>query len=308
VRSGTSDPRTRRRYLIAILVAVGVLAAAGPAAAQTNQNPRPKKLWDAYPLAPGDETAEPADPAPTPTPVSSAAPSRPIVATAPDSGGGGLPTAVALGGAVLACGVGTAAGATLSRRRRRRAFPAPVTQPTRPRGRPAGQQAARPEPASARPQPASARPEPAAAPRAPAASWWPPTATAAPRADVDLVPADRFARRRPWPEGASGVWTCEVEWKSGYRKSTFRAMAAAPGARRRKLIAESAPVMWTLMGEPDPPTPEKVAVLRELIDALADQGWERIECAGPWFAQRLVWRHTEQPRPIGPLTGKATDA
>jgi hypothetical protein len=84
-------------------------------------------------------------------------------------------------------------------------------------------------------------------------------------------------------------------------------MAAAPGARRPQLIAESPPVMWTLMGEADPPTPEKVAALRGLMDALADQGWERIESAGPWFAQRFVWRHAEQPRPIGPLTGKVTD-
>jgi hypothetical protein len=66
--------------------------------------------------------------------------------------------------------------------------------------------------------------------------------------------------------------------------------------------------MWTLMSEPDPPTPEKVEVLRALVEALEDEGWERIESAGPWYAQRFVWRQDGQPRPIAPLTGKAVDA
>ena len=62
------------------------------------------------------------------------------------------------------------------------------------------------------------------------------------------------------------------------------------------------------MGEPDPPTPEKVDAVRGLIAALVDQGWERIESAGPWYAQRFVWPHDGQPRPIAPPTGKAADA
>ena len=126
--------------------------------------------------------------------------------------------------------------------------------------------------------------------------------------ELELPPAERFARRRPWPQGVAGLWTCEIEWKPGYRKSRFRAMAAQPGESHREPFGESAPVMWTLMSEPDPPTPEKVAVLRDLMEALEDQGWDRVESAGPWYAQRFVWRQDGQPRPIEPLTGKAADA
>jgi hypothetical protein len=316
IRSGTVIARTRWPYLIALVVAVGVLAAGGTAAAQPNQKTDPKQLWDAYPLAPGDEKAEPADPAPTPTPVPAAEPIQPITVAAADSDGGGLPTSTLAGAllacALLACAAGTAAGATLVVRRRRRTLA--VAQLTQSRPQPVAQAVpapAPPKPAPAPPRPTPPRRRPTVVPPQPDTTWLPPTAEPEPEpataAGVGMVPAERFARPRPWPKGTSHGWTCQIEWRPGYRKAAFRAMAAAPGAQRRQLIAESAPVMWTLMSEPDPPTPEKVAALKELVDALADQGWERIEAAGPWYAQRFVWRHAEQPRPIRSLTGKVTD-
>ena len=63
-------------------------------------------------------------------------------------------------------------------------------------------------------------------------------------------------------------WTCEIDWKPGYIKSGFRAMAAPPGEERRTPFGESRPIKWTLMGEPEPPTEELVEVVRELVTAL----------------------------------------
>jgi hypothetical protein len=153
--------------------------------------------------------------------------------------------------------------------------------------------------------------EPPAPPPAPPAPPAPPPAPPAPPPalpEIGATPAKRFARRGPWPGEAAGFWTCEVEWKPGYRKSTFRAMAAPPGQARRHPIAESSPVMWTLMGQPDSPTPQTMEPLQGLLAALAAEGWERIEGAGPWYALRFLWRRDGQPRPISPLTGKAGNA
>jgi hypothetical protein len=370
----------RRGYLAAILIAICLLVAGGSAIAQGQSKPNPEQLWDAYPLEPGSEKAEPPDPAPTPTAAPSQEPRR-VVVTKP-SGGGGPSSALFIVVGIVLFGVGIGAGALLRRQRlataaqTAAALPTPRRRPARPKPRrmpaqakptrrnaaqarpgrrkpakakPNGRKphdrpappAPRPEPVveTARPEPqpepvveaapteqqpepvpAPAPPEPQAEPEAEAAAPAPqraPVAKAAPRPrfvppvptpELELPSAERFARHRPWPDGVAGLWTCEIEWRPGYRKSRFRAMAAPPGASRRQAFGESAPVMWTLMSEPDPPTPEKVAVLRELMEALEDQGWDRVESAGPWYAQRLVWRQDGQPRPIAPLTGRAADA
>ncbi|HEX2032013.1 MAG TPA: hypothetical protein VHL78_11535, partial [Actinomycetota bacterium] len=103
---------------------------------------------------------------------------------------------------------------------------------------------------------------------------------------------------RPWPEAAE-LWSCQIDWKPGYRKSTFRAMAAAPGARKRRPIAESAPIRWTLMGDADPDVPEVVAALRDLIAAVEAAGWERTDPGNDWFQQRFLWRREGEPGRVG---------
>jgi hypothetical protein len=119
-----------------------------------------------------------------------------------------------------------------------------------------------------------------------------------PRA-ADAPPARRFARDQPWPEEAATVWTCEIAWKAGYVKSTFRAMAGPPGGDgRRKSIGESPPLRWTLMTDPEPPTPEMVAGVKALLAALVAAGWERTQPGGAWYAQRFLWRGTGEPGPV----------
>jgi hypothetical protein len=112
------------------------------------------------------------------------------------------------------------------------------------------------------------------------------------------TPARRFARPTAWPEEAETLWTCELAWKAGYRKSTFRAMAGPPGAGKRQSIGESAAVRWTLMGEPEPPTPELAIRVRALVQALEAAGWEHIGRGRSWYAQRFVWRGSGEPRAI----------
>ena len=118
-----------------------------------------------------------------------------------------------------------------------------------------------------------------------------PSAPAAP-------PARRFARLVPWPEDAAQLWTCEIDWKAGYRKSSFRAMVEPPGGGKRRQIAESPPLRWSLMMDPEPPTPEFIALARALMTALEAAGWERIGPGGPWYAQRFLWRGASEPGPV----------
>jgi hypothetical protein len=113
-----------------------------------------------------------------------------------------------------------------------------------------------------------------------------------------VVPARRFARARPWPKEAETLWTCEIAWKAGYLKSTFRAMAGPPGAGRRKSIGESPSLRWTLMTDPEPPTPEMIASVKALVSALVAAGWERTGTGAAWYAQRFVWRGSGEPRAI----------
>jgi hypothetical protein len=110
-----------------------------------------------------------------------------------------------------------------------------------------------------------------------------------------VVPARRFARARPWPKEAETLWTCEIAWKAGYLKSTFRAMAGPPGAGRRKAIAESPSLRWTLMTDPEPPTPEMIASIKVLVSALVAAGWEHTGSGAAWYARRFVWRGSGEP-------------
>jgi hypothetical protein len=76
-------------------------------------------------------------------------------------------------------------------------------------------------------------------------------------------------------------------------------MAGPPGSdSRRKPIAESPPLRWTLMTDPEPPTPEMVAGVKVLMAALIAAGWERTEPGGAWYAQRFLWRGEGEPGPV----------
>jgi hypothetical protein len=112
------------------------------------------------------------------------------------------------------------------------------------------------------------------------------------------APARRFARPVPWPEEAEQLWTCEIAWKAGYRKSTFRAMAGPPGPGRRRAIGESPAVRWALMSEPEPPTPDLALRVRALVEALEAAGWEHIGRGKVWYAQRFIWRGSGEPQAV----------
>jgi hypothetical protein len=138
--------------------------------------------------------------------------------------------------------------------------------------------------------PLETAPEALTAPGQPAAASVPPVEVSA--------PARRFARPVPWPEEAEQLWTCEIAWKAGYRKSTFRAMAGPPGPGRRRPLGESPAVRWALMGEPEPPTPDLAIRVRALVEALEAAGWEHIGRGKTWYAQRFIWRGSGEPQPI----------
>jgi hypothetical protein len=134
--------------------------------------------------------------------------------------------------------------------------------------------------------------------QAPEAVAVPPSSEAPPEEIPAPGPGRRFGRVARWPEEAAALWTCEIDWKSGYLKSSFRAMAAAPGAAKRRPLAESAPVRWSLMGEPDPPTPELALRVRAMVEALEAAGWQHIGRGPYWYAQRFLWRGSGEPRPV----------
>ena len=142
------------------------------------------------------------------------------------------------------------------------------------------------------PEALQARRERPAAPSPAAAAPGP-----APPVDVS-APARRFARPVPWPQDAEQLWTCEIAWKAGYRKSTFRAMAGPPGPGRRRPIGDSPAVRWTLMGEPEPPTPDLAIRVRVLVEALEAAGWEHIGRGKVWYAQRFIWRGAGEPQQV----------
>jgi hypothetical protein len=75
-------------------------------------------------------------------------------------------------------------------------------------------------------------------------------------------------------------------------------MAGPPGGSRRKSIAESPSLRWTLMTDPEPPTAEMIKSVKALIAALSAAGWERTGTGVSWYAQRFVWRGSGEPRPV----------
>jgi hypothetical protein len=75
-------------------------------------------------------------------------------------------------------------------------------------------------------------------------------------------------------------------------------MVAGPGPGRRRSIGESAPIRWTFMADPEPPTPDMVAAVKALVAALEAAGWERTRPARQWYALRFLWRGEGQPRRI----------
>jgi hypothetical protein len=123
-------------------------------------------------------------------------------------------------------------------------------------------------------------------------------ASEAPAPEPAAEPVRRFARPAPWPEEAAELWTCEIAWKAGYRKSSFRAMAGPPGAGKRRPFGDSPSVRWALMGEPEPPTPELAIRVRALVQALEAAGWEHIGRGRVWYAQRFVWRGSGEPQTV----------
>jgi hypothetical protein len=108
-------------------------------------------------------------------------------------------------------------------------------------------------------------------------------------------PTRRFARATPWPDDARETWTCEIGWKAGYVRSRFRAMAAPPGSVKRAPVGDSPAVSWTLMADPEPPTPELAVRVRALMIALESAGWEHIGRGPRWYAQRFLWRGEGEP-------------
>jgi hypothetical protein len=216
---------------------------------------------------------------------------------------------ILLGGALLAFCVGITSSVLLRRSRRasRTAARAPVKAA-------AGRAAAPRAPAKATAGRATAKRAKTAAAPAVARPSRAATIAEVPRAsagadELDVPPAKRFARKQSWPADAAGIWTCQLEWKAGYRNSTFRAMAGAPGdQRRRHRMGESEPIKWMLKGEPVPPTPEMAAAVRVLTATLVDAGWEHIGMGRRWYGQRFVWRQEGEPRPVRSQTGGTVDA
>jgi hypothetical protein len=151
-----------------------------------------------------------------------------------------------------------------------------------------------------RPQPVAAAVQPPTPPLADAPeSLRVPVSAEAPEPQLPPPgPARRFARMTPWPADATELWTCELDWKAGYLKASFRAMVAGPGEEKRHPLGASAPVRWALMGEPEPPTPELAVRVRSLVQALEAAGWEHIGRGRRWYQQRFVWRAAGDPQPI----------
>jgi hypothetical protein len=286
-----------------------LLTGAGQVAARAAQKPSPKELWQAYPLQPGSKGSEPADPAPTPTAAPTRAAAPPVVAPSARESSGTSAAAILLGGALLAFCVGLASSVLLRRSRSaaRTAARAPVRAAAARAAAPRAAAKATAGRATAKRAEAAAAPARAQPSRAAAIAEVP--RASAGTAELDVPPGKRFARKQPWPADAVGIWTCQLEWNAGYRNSTFRAMAAAPGdQRRRRRMGESAPIKWMLKGEPVPPTPEMAAAVRALTAALVDAGWEHIGTGRRWYGQRFVWRQEGEPRPVRSQTGGTVDA
>ena len=213
--------------------------------------PAPPVARPAKVAPPAPPVARPAKVVPPATPAERPArPARPAKATPPAPPA--APRATPAPSAERPAKV--APPATPAERPARPARPAKATPPAPPVARPARPKKVAPvappappsRPARPAPAPVAGRP-PAARPPAPARQPTPARRPAPPRDDRP-VPARRFAHVGAWPDEAARTWTCEIEWKGGYIKSGFCAMAAPPGEARRALFGESRPIKWYLDG------------------------------------------------------------
>jgi hypothetical protein len=70
---------------------------------------------------------------------------------------------------------------------------------------------------------------------------------------------------------------------------------AAPGARRKRVVAESAPFKNLLKEPADVPRPDFVAAVRDLAIALEAQGWTPVGTGGRWYSRRFIWTRAGSP-------------
>jgi hypothetical protein len=129
------------------------------------------------------------------------------------------------------------------------------------------------------------------------------TVTTAPPAMARLKPArarpwDTLAELfdgRPWAGDAEAHWRCEIIWVSGYRTSRFRAVAMAPGRRRRQVLASTAPFPWMFRSDPDPERAKFRVAVQGLATRLRNRGWESTDPGDDWWNARFVWTRPEPP-------------
>ena len=105
----------------------------------------------------------------------------------------------------------------------------------------------------------------------------------------------RLGRRPIWPDGAEQLWRCEIEWEAGYKTSRFAAVARSPDGRGERRVAESQPFKWTQAYTPEPEGPLFRPVVRAMVAALEDAGWERVDPGAEWWEQRFLWRREGEP-------------
>jgi hypothetical protein len=125
---------------------------------------------------------------------------------------------------------------------------------------------------------------------------------------TDARRSGRFERRAQWSTAQMKLHRAEIEWHGGYVSSRFRAVAYEPGRRKATVIAEGSTFKWLLMAEPDEDSPEMVAEVERLTEALEEAGWEPAGEDQFWFARRYVW-HGQEPPPerlaLGPPLANA---
>ena len=117
-------------------------------------------------------------------------------------------------------------------------------------------------------------------------------------------PAGTFARTPPWPDGASALWRCEIDWHAGWSESRFEAVMYRPKGRRGRAIGGSSPAKWLLMRQPDAEAPEMRSAVQRLAASLVTTGWSPAGMGLSWYSQRFVWRREGTPpddvQPVAP--------
>ena len=114
-----------------------------------------------------------------------------------------------------------------------------------------------------------------------------------PRGEAEPI-ARGVVRQTEWPAGTEDLWRCEITWRSGYRKSCFRAVARGPASSRGSTIALSDTYKWLIKDDPDVDT-RYVAEVRRLADRLIGGGWEPVGRGRHWYELRFVWRRDGAP-------------